>query len=74
MARSRCVRSLNERPRRSATPYSVTTMSASPRGVVTGRPSSEATMRECLPSGVVDGSAMIERPPGDANAPRTKSS
>ena len=51
MARSRSVRSLNERPRKSATPYSVTTMSASPRGVVTGRPSSEATIRECLPSG-----------------------
>ena len=74
MARSRSARSLNERPRKSATPYSVTTMSASPRGVVTGRPASDATMRECLPSGVVEDSAMIDRPPGDANEPRTKSS
>jgi hypothetical protein len=66
-------RSASPQPRRCATPCSVTIASTSARAVVTGRPSSDATIRECRPSGVVDGNAMIERPPGDALPQRTKS-
>lgn len=51
----------------------VTTVSMSLRAAVTGRSPRLATMRECRPSGVVEGNATMERPPGDAAPPRMKS-
>jgi hypothetical protein len=54
-------------------PYSVTTTSASARGVVTTPSASLATMREWVRSRFVDCSAMIDRPSGARLAARTKS-
>src|SRR5690606_3369579 len=57
-------------PRRSAAPYSVMMTSTSLRAVVTG-PDSCATMRLTAPFWAVLGSAMMDRPPGEADAART---
>jgi len=66
-------RSASVRPRRSAMPCSVTTQSASARGVVTTASVSLATMRERVRSRFVDCSAIMDRPPAARLAARIKS-
>src|SRR5271163_1395363 len=70
---SACARSVDDRPLRFAAPNSVTMYGVSMRGVITG-PSSRATMRETFPLAAVERAAIIDFPPFDAYAPRTKSS
>ena len=66
-------RSLWSSPRRSADPYSVTTMSVSMRPSETGpEPSPGAAIRLILPPPACAASATIRKPP-DARAPRAKS-
>ena len=71
---SRSARWRSVAPRRSATPCSVMTRSASARGVVVTASPRRVTMREMAPSAAVEGRAMIDRPcgaaaPARANAP-----
>jgi len=69
MRSSASARAINGFPRRSATPYSVTTYPTKVPGVVITASSSFGTMREYLPPPAVDGRATIERPPGASVAP-----
>jgi hypothetical protein len=70
MAISASARWLRVNPRRSAWPCSVTMTAVSLRGVLTG-PDRVATMRLAGPA--VAGNMMIGTPPGEAAAPRRKS-
>src|SRR5262245_6016534 len=73
MAISWRARSETELPRNSAMPYSVTTMSASLRAVVTMPPDNLGTIRDRVPLRAVASSAMMARPPLDFRQPRMKS-
>ena len=67
-------RSRRLRPSMGATPYSVTTKWTSARVSTTPAPcASTGTIRERDPSAVVDGRAMMGRPPSASAAPRMKS-
>ena len=67
-------RSRSPRPLSRAVPCSVTTTSATKRGVVTAEPGARRyTMRETAPSRPVEGNAMTLAPPREREAPSTKS-